>query len=247
MNEANNLIAKDHDGVRHLVLNRPQKLNAIDYAQHLRLIQAFQEADEDPQVKVVALSGVGRGFCAGDDLTAQPYEGEDPLAHRKVELEVGSGPTLLLESCAVLRNLSKPTVAIMHGIALGSGYDYSLSCDFRVVTKDIRYGDPRIDRALWAAEGWSYKLPRLIGQSLVARIAYLGEIMDGEKAMQFGLAHRVVSGKPDIIESSQSFLNELVELSGPTYAATKRNLLAGLDATFGQAQAMSLGHTYEPA
>lgn len=247
MNEGNNLITKDHDGVRHLVLNRPQKLNAIDYAQHLRLMQAFHEADEDPRVKVVALSGVGRGFCAGDDLTAQPFEGEDPFVHRKVELEVGSGPTLLLKSCAVLRNLSKPTVALMHGIALGSGYDYSLSCDFRVVTKDIRYGDPRIDRALWAAEGWSYKLPRLIGQSLVARIAYLGEIMDGEKAMQFGLAHRVVSGEPDIIESSQSFLNELVELSGPMYAATKRNLLAGLDATFEQAQAMSLGHTYEPA
>lgn len=245
MTEEQNLLTKDVDGVRHLALNRPEKLNAIDYAQHLRLMRAFQNAEEDQRVRVVALSGVGRGFCAGDDLTAQPFAGHDPFSHRKVELEIGSGPTLLLDSCAVLRNLSKPTVALMHGIALGSGYDYSLSCDFRIVTKGIRYGDPRIDRALWAAEGWSYKLPRLVGQSLVARIAYLGEIMNGERAMEFGLAHRLVSGEPDIIESSQPFLDELVELSGPAYAATKRNMLAGLDATFEQSLAMSMESAYE--
>ena len=241
MSDDDTLVVKDQGGVRHLVLNRPEKINAIDYAQHLRLLRAFEAAESDPSVKVLALSGVGRGFSAGDDLTAPPFEGEDPYEHRRVQLEVGSGPTLLLRSCAVLRNLSKPTIALMHGIALGSGYDYSLSCDFRVVTKDIRYGDPRIDRALWAAEGWSYKLPKLIGQSLVSRIAYMGEIMDGEKALEFGLAHRIVTGEPNIIQSSRSFLDELVTLSGPTYATTKSSMLSSLDATFEQSQAMSMG------
>ena len=240
MSKADALIVEDRCGVRHLILNRPEKINAIDYDQHLRLQEHFEQADTDSSVKVLALSGVGRGFCAGDDLAATRISGHDPYKHRKVDLEVGSGPSLLLESCAVLRRLSKPTVALMHGTALGSGYDYSLSCDFRVVTIDIRYGDPRINLALWAAEGWSYKLPRLIGQSLVSKIAYLGEPMNGEKAYEFGLAHRVVSGEPDIIDSSRDFLDRLLELSCPAYSRMKKNMLESMDANFNQSQSMTL-------
>lgn len=240
MSEPDALIVDDRRGVRHLILNRPEKINAIDFDQHLRLKEHFERADADSSVKVLALSGVGRGFCAGDDLASSGISGHDPYKHRKVDLELGSGPSLLLESCAVLRGLSKPTVALMHGIALGSGYDYSLSCDFRVVTSDIRYGDPRINLALWAAEGWSYKLPRLIGQSLVSRIAYLGEPMNGEQAYEFGLAHRIVSGEPDIIDSSREILDRLLKLSGPAYSIMKRDMLESIDANFDQSQAMSL-------
>ena len=244
MSESSALTVEDRCGVRHLILNRPEKINAIDFDQHLRLKEHFQLADADSSIKVLALSGVGRGFSAGDDLASPGISGHDPYKHRKVDLEVGSGPSLLLESCAVLRKLSKPTVALMHGIALGSGYDYSLSCDFRVVTSDIRYGDPRINLALWAAEGWSYKLPRLIGQSLVSRIAYLGEPMNGEQAYEFGLAHQVVSGEPNIIDSSREILDRLVELSGPAYSNMKNDMLESIDANFGQSQTMALSSSY---
>ena len=233
------LIIEDDGSVRHLILNRPDKINAIDYAQHLRLMAQFDVAEEDPSVKVIALSGVGRGFCSGDDLTATAFEGTDPYHHRKVDLEMGSGPAVLLESCRKLHHLSKPTVALMHGIALGSGYDYSLSCDFRVVTSDIRYGDPRIDRALWAAEGWSYKLPRLTNLSIVSRIAYLGEIMNGFQAMAYGLAHAIVDGEPDIRESSRTFLENLVRVSTPAYGQVKHAMLRGLDADFEKALSLA--------
>ena len=232
MDDQQELIIHDDAGIRHLILNRPQKLNAIDYAQHLRLLQEFERAETDDSVEVLALSGMGRGFSAGDDLTATPFAGDDPFADRHVELEVGSGPSLLLESCARLRYLSKPTVALMHGIALGSGYDYSLSCDFRIATPDIRYGDPRIDRALWAAEGWSYKLPRLVNLSVVSPIAYLAREMDGAQALKFGLVTQVVSGEPDIRSSSQPFQEKLKSVAGRTYAQIKHKLLAELDQNY---------------
>ena len=171
MSDIGALRIEDDGPIRHLILNRPEKLNAIDVTQHERLMAAFVAAERDSNIRVLALSGEGRGCCAGDDLTAEKRKGPDPHTKRAVDLEMGSGPALLFDSCAILRRLSKPTVALMHGVALGSGYDYSLSCDFRLVTRDIRYGDPRIDRALWAAEGWSYKLPRLANQSVVAPIA----------------------------------------------------------------------------
>ena len=231
------LLIKDDGSVRHLILNRPDKINAIDYAQHLRLMNHFDLAERDSSVKVIALSGVGRGFCSGDDLTAPPFEGEDPHRDRKVDLEMGSGPALLLQSCQKLHHLSKPTVALMHGIALGSGYDYSLSCDFRVVTPDIRYGDPRIDRALWAAEGWSYKLPRLTNLSVVSRVAYLGEIMNGEQAFAYGLAHAIVDNDPDMRESARPFLENLTRVSSPAYGQVKHAILRGMDTDFERALA----------
>lgn len=226
------LLVEDHGNVRHLILNRPEKINAIDYAQHLRLMNEFDRAASDTEVKVLCLSGMGRGFCSGDDLTAGAYEGDDPYENRKVDLEMGSGPAILLKSCSKLHHLPKPTVALMHGIALGSGYDYSLSCDFRVATPDIRYGDPRIDRALWAAEGWSYKLTRLTNLSTVTRIAYLGELMNGEQAKKFGLVHAVVDGVPDIRKSTAPFIERLVHVSNNAYAETKSSILQGMDSTF---------------
>ena len=194
--------------------------------------------DSDSSIRVLALSGEGRGFCAGDDLTAEKRKGPDPHTKRAVDLEMGSGPALLLDSCAILRRLSKPTVALMHGVALGAGYDYSLSCDFRLVTRDIRYGDPRIDRALWAAEGWSYKLPRLANQSVVTPIAYLGHLMDGDRAVEIGLAHAIIEIETDVRAAARSFLDRLSRLEPKTYAATKAAILDALDATFEQSLAM---------
>ena len=160
-------------------------------------------------MRVLVLSGRGRAFCAGDDLTADTSAAEDPLKGRRVDLEMGAGPAFLLESAAVLRACPKPTVALLHGHALGSGYDYSLSCDFRLATADVNYGDPRIHRGLWAAEGWSYKLPRLVNQSAVAPIAYLGKTMDGQTAHDFGLVHRVYPAGADLRVDAKPFLDAL--------------------------------------
>ena len=238
MSDIDALRIEDDGPIRHLILNRPEKLNAIDVTQHERLMAAFVATERDSEIRVLALSGEGRGFCAGDDLTAGRREGPDPHTKRAVDLEIGSGPALLLDSCAILRRLSKPTVALMHGVALGSGYDYSLSCDFRLVTRDIRYGDPRIDRALWAAEGWSYKLPRLANQSVVAPIAYLGHLMDGDRAVEIGLAHAIIEIETDVRAAARSFLDRLSRLEPKTYAATKAAILDALDATFEQSLAM---------
>lgn len=224
--------------VRHLILNRPQKLNVLDQDQHARLRDAVGAAEADASVRAIALSGNGRAFCAGDDLGAAGRgEGADPLAGRRVDLDVGAGPVLLLESAAALRDCAKPTVALLHGHALGSGYDYSLSCDFRLATEDVNYGDPRIHRALWAAEGWSYKLPRLLCQSAVAPIAYLGETMDGPSALARGLVHRVYAAGSDLRQAARPFLEDLAMLPAAAYAATKAALLRGLDGSFEQALA----------
>ncbi len=226
------LLVKDDGAVRHVRLNRPEKLNAIDPVQHERIGRAFLDADAEPGVRVIALSGMGRAFCAGDDLAADTRSWPPRMQNRLVDLDLGLGPALLLETAGWVRHVGKPTVALMHGAALGSGYDYSLSCDFRLATADVNYGDPRIHRAMWAAEGWSYKLVRQVDQSAVTPIAYLGERMDGARAYEHGLVHRVYPAGSDLLEEARPFLATLATLDPEAYRETKRAMLAGVDLPF---------------
>lgn len=239
MSGADAFLVEDDGPVRHLVLNRPDKLNALDLDQHVRIKHAVEVAQEDATVRVLVLCGKGRAFCAGDDLRAGTPAGDDPLVGRRVDLDLGTGPAFLLESAGVLRACPKPTVVLLHGHALGSGYDYSLSCDFRLATENVNYGDPRIHRALWAAEGWSYKLPKLTNQSLVTPIAYLGQTMDGATAYARGLVHRVYSAGADLRVAARGFLHQLAKIDAAAYAETKARILASVDLPFQQALSVS--------
>lgn len=239
MSDATALIVRDDGPVRHLILNRPSKLNALDLDQHVRIKRAVETFVDDDSVRVLVLSGEGRAFCAGDDLAADAPQETDPMRGRRVDLDLGTGPAFLLESAATLRACPKPTVVLLHGHALGSGYDYSLSSDFRLATEDVNYGDPRIHRALWAAEGWSYKLPRLVNQAAVTPIAYLGETMDGAAAHARGLVHRVYPAGADLRVAAKPFLDELASLDLAAYAQTKARILASGDLGFEHALAFT--------
>ncbi|MBW2623584.1 MAG: enoyl-CoA hydratase/isomerase family protein, partial [Deltaproteobacteria bacterium] len=116
-------------------------------------------------------------------------------------------------------------------------YDYATSCDFRLATEDCRFGDPRVHRALWAAEGWSYKITRLIPQGWASRIALMGEPLTGLEAEQMGLVHKVYPPEIDLREAAQEFLLKLAELPAEAYAIRKRQILDGLDLSFDAALA----------
>lgn len=224
----------DDGPVRHLVLNRPAKLNAMHMEQHERIIEALKAAGRDDRVKVVALSGRGRAFCAGDDLTTvtnwkDASSWPARYARHFVDSDIGLGPMLLQEATSLLRDFPKPTAALMHGYAVGAGYDYALSCDLRLVTADCRFGDPRVHRALWSAEGWSYKLPRLVAGGHVARIAYLGELLSGSEAVEIGLAHALLDGGTDVREAARPTLLKLAAQDSAAYRATKHAMLSGFE------------------
>lgn len=231
MDDANDLLIIDEGPIRHLRLNRPDQLNTFDPPQHERLLRAIEAAGRDPEVRVIALSGEGRAFCAGENLKGGAALPER-YASRKVELEVGLGPLLLHEVLTALREVPRPTVALIHGHALGAGYDFALGCDFRVATEDCNFGDPRIHRALWMAEGWSYTLPRLIPLGFAARTTFMGETMKGREALEMGLVHRVYPAGVDLRESAHDFLQQLAALDPEAYACTKQRLLRQLDMSY---------------
>lgn len=232
MSEESALIVYGEGPIRHIRFNRPEKLNAIDLQQHERVIKAIRAAEEDPSVRVLAFSGEGRAFCAGDDLKPTERIWPERYQVRLVDLDIGVGPLLLQEVTTVLRNVPKPTVVLMHGYALGAGYDYATSCDFRIATTDCKFGDPRVHRSLWSAEGWSYKLTRLIPAGHATRIQLLGQLLTGVEAESIGLVHRVYPPETDLRESAHEFLLRLAGLHAETYTAIKRHILDSLDLTY---------------
>lgn len=238
MSDDSALLIDDEGPIRHIRFNRPERLNAIDLEQHDRVIKALRAAEADDAVRVVALSGEGRAFCAGDDLKGGGRGWPERYEERLVDLDIGLGPLLLQEAMTVIRHLNKPIVTMMHGYCLGAGYDYATSCDVRVATQSCQFGDPRVHRGMWCAEGWSYKLPKLVGQGRVPRISFLGELLTGTEALEIGLVHRVYPDGEDLRESAAPFLESLAQVDPEAYRWTKAKMLADLDLPY----PMSLDH-----
>lgn len=233
------LIVSDDGPIRHIRFNRPDKLNAVTSAMQEGVREELHRAGADESVRVVALSGEGRSFCAGIDIGGGSKS--IPKRYRKnmVPLDVGMGPIQIQEIATAIRDLPRPTVALMHGHALGVGFDYATSCDFRLATVDCRFGDPRVHRSLWAAEGWSYKITRLIPQCWTARINLRGEPLTGREAEDIGLVHKTYPAGSDLREAAREYLMALAEIPAESYAFIKKHILDSLDLSY----SASLSHT----
>ena len=220
--------------VCHMILNNPERLNALAPAQHEGLLIALRAAEADPAIRVIVLSGEGRAFCAGDNIAGTGGNYWPPrLNNRRVRLDVGIGPLLLNESTSAFRNCLKPTIVLMHGYAIGAGYDYASSCDFRLSTHSCKIGDPRINLALWGAEGWSYKLSRLIGQTYVAPMTFNGELLDGDRAAEIGFVHKLYPDEEaPLREAAREFILRIASLDTETYRRIKSDMLRGLDQSY---------------
>ena len=226
------LLVFDEGPIRHLRLNRPERLNAIDLEQHQRLLEELRTAAMDDGVRGLVFSGEGSAFCAGDHLKAGGQVWPPRYAKHRVALRIGIGPMLLMEVGTAFRDFPKPTVALMHGFALGAGYDLATSMDWRLATADCVVGDPRLKLGIWAAEGWAYGDPRLIPQSQISELHYLGDPPSGQQADAMGLVHRLFPAGTDLRAAAQPFLTQLAALDGERYALEKRRLLDSLDLSF---------------
>jgi enoyl-CoA hydratase/carnithine racemase len=164
------IVNKDGPVLR-LKLNRPERRNALTHAMLDQLLDALDQAAADENCRVVVLSGEGTGFSAGDDLHGMGEAKGTRWKGRK------AGPSVLPQQALIktLRTLPKPVVASIHGYALGIGLDVALACDIRVCTENAELGDPRAERALYAATGITYQLPRVVGYGRALAMMLLAE------------------------------------------------------------------------
>ena len=180
------ILTDTRDGVQTLRFNRPDRLNAADRATAAALRDALLVARTDDDVRVVVLTGTGRGFCTGADLSSGP---DQPVPTRTVQKtplsEYG-------EVALAIDGLDKPIIAGVNGVAAGAGLAFALGCDRRIAAASARFAAIFVRRGLVPDSGLSYYLPRLVGLSRAADLVMTGEMIDADRALAIGLVDEVV-------------------------------------------------------
>jgi enoyl-CoA hydratase len=205
-------------GVR-LTLNRPAKLNAISRELREALTEAIEEATNDDAVRVIALAGAGRAFCAGYDLS----EGQPTSAWEwRAVLGDDVAATLAVWRCP------KPVIAQVHGYALAGGLELAMACDLIVASEDAQIGEPEIR---FGSAPVTLLMPFLIGQKKTRELLMTGDLIDAREAERIGLINRVVPAAqleaevdaladrlarvpPDVMAPTKLMLNRAMEVAG---------------------------------
>jgi enoyl-CoA hydratase/carnithine racemase len=221
----NTLLFSVEDGIATISLNRPEKLNAVTGEMLTELIQAFEFTDKDDQVKVVIVTGSGRAFCAGADLSsgadALDFDDDnDPHVSKVNGIVRDSGGMVALR----IFNSLKPVISACNGPAVGIGATIQLPMDIRLASADARFGFPFSRRGIVPESVSSWFLPRLVGISTALEWCYSGRIFSAEEALQGGLV-RSLHDPGELIPEARKIAREIADNTAPVSIALTRQLL----------------------
>ncbi len=206
------------DGVLTVTLNRPDKRNAIDRPMIDEILGQLERTELDQQVRVLALRGAGKDFCAGADL-AELLASADASAREHVENAAHLGSVFVK-----MRQLSKIVVAVVHGRALAGGCGLATACDIVVASGDARFGYPEIQRGFVPAMVMAI-LARSVGEKVAFDLVATGRLLSAEEAASVGIVSRVIEPKR-FTEAVNDFLEGLASSSLSALGLIKRQVYA---------------------
>lgn len=172
------------EGVLAITLNRPDVLNAFNRKMTDELQDAFKKAERDPAVRCIVLTGAGRAFSSGEDLKSRSAEGDSDFGST---LRQRYNPLV-----SKMRNIEKPVLGSINGVAAGAGCSIALACDLRIASEKARFMEVFVRVGLVPDSGSSFLLPRLVGLGRALEMAFLGDEMGADEALRTGLVNRVV-------------------------------------------------------
>jgi 2-(1,2-epoxy-1,2-dihydrophenyl)acetyl-CoA isomerase len=179
---------EETDGVATVTLNRPDKLNAFNAEMHEALAAALDAAARETRIRAVLLTGAGRGFCAGQDLSARRQ-----LLESGAKLDLGESIERYYNPLVRrLRALPKPVVCAVNGVAAGAGANLALACDIVIAARSASFIQAFAKIGLVPDSGGSWFLPRLVGEARARALLLLGDKVGAEDAAQWGMIWRVV-------------------------------------------------------
>jgi enoyl-CoA hydratase/carnithine racemase len=207
---------EDRGAVRHLVLNRPEKRNALNAEAIGDLGAAIEAAAADPDVRVVVLRGEGAMFSSGMDLNDLRDLSENPAGLRAFRRP-------LLGFWNLLEEMPKPTVCQIHGAALGGAFELSLACDFRTMAEDAVAGIMEVRIGLLPDVGGCSRLPAIVGLGNAKELIMTGKVIDGREAHRIGFANRVAPAA-ELDAATDALVNELLACAPRAVGLAKRVL-----------------------
>ena len=207
------LLFEKKDGIAIITLNSPEKLNAISKGMKESLLGVMDEVNEDDNIEVAILTGAGRGFCAGHDISeiagAAPKE---PSLYERLNITNNE---------ASFYKLNKPVIAAINGACVGAGLSLALSCDIRIASDKAKFGSAYIKLGASPGLGMTYWLPRIIGHAAALEFLLTGKIIMGTEAKQLGLVNQVVPAE-ELMKTSLDMAAQITQYPGLALALTKR-------------------------
>ncbi len=211
--------------VARMTLDRPEKLNAINDEMIRAMLGHLRRVADDPELKVLIVSGEGRAFSAGGDIASM--EGMD---------EAGFGETihLYMRLASAFRDLEEITIAAINGYALAGGFELALLCDIRLGARSAVFGLPDAALGLSPTSGMTWLLPRVIGYGRALHLTLSGEQFDAAEAERIGLVSSVVDDAA-LEEKVMALANKIAAYPGPVAARTKAGFTAALEQDYASA------------
>ena len=218
----------EKDGILWLTLNRPERLNALTFPLLFELREIAEGARFDRSIRCIVITGAGRGFCAGMDVSGAAIPDPDPappgIGPEDVDIE---GYRLIMrretETYVALRRVDVPIIAAVNGPCVGAGFDLASHCDMAVVSKAAKFQVAYVKRGLYADLGGFWSLPRVLGWRKAMELMMTGRFMSPEEAHEAGFSNYLV--EPEDLESKTMDLALEVE-AGPPIAQKVGKMLA---------------------
>lgn len=251
-----NLIVEQDGNIAIVYVNRPEALNALNYATVQDLQQAFAELENNDGVDIIILTGAGeKAFVAGADIGSM--KDFDPLAGKAF---AAFGHKVLAE----IENNKKPVIAAVNGFALGGGCELAMACDIRIASEKAKFGQPEVNLGITPGFAGTQRLPRLVGKGIAKELIYTADIIDAQEALRIGLVNKVVpadklldaakerakkisSKAPIAIRLAKQAINEGLEMDSERAYAHEANCFGFCFATEDQKEGMSAFLEKRPA
>lgn len=212
------------DGIATITLNRPEKMNAFTGTMMLEMIDALDRIDANDDVRAVIVTGEGKGFCAGADLTPDsgggPFSSDEAVTDLSDERVRDSGGRLTLR----MFQCTKPIIGAINGAAVGIGATMQLPMDMRLASSSARFGFVFARRGIVPEAASSWFLPRLVGQSQALEWCMTGRVFDAQEALAGGLV-RSVHAPEDLIPAATALAREIADNTAPVSVALTRAML----------------------
>lgn len=200
-----NLIISSENGIGQITINRPSKLNALNVATIHELHNAFENLDENPEIKVIIITGEGeKAFVAGADISE--------FAHFTIEEGAqlaAQGQELLFDFVEALKT---PVIAAVNGFALGGGLELAMSCHFRIASENAKMGLPEVSLGVIPGYGGTQRLPQLIGKGRAMEMIMTAGMIDADTAKNYGLVNHVVP-QTELLEFTKGIASKIMRNS----------------------------------
>jgi enoyl-CoA hydratase/carnithine racemase len=206
----------EDSGIATITLNRPEKLNALIGHMRRDLAEALEEVGSDRTIRVVVVTGAGRAFCAGGDVAfmADLIERQDAEEFSRL---LGAARRVVMG----IRQMNKPVIGAINGLASGAGCNLALTCDLRIVSTEATFSQSFVKLGLHPDWGGTYFLPHLVTPNRACEMFFLGEAMDAQEALRLGIVNRVVAPE-DLGSAVRELAERLRDAPSISIAAAKQ-------------------------